>query len=219
MPVMNSNNSLLQLIQGQQLIHRPHSMAQTNTHQTTHQFVSSTTPPTSVMKQNKVPQQILPKPSNTGSIIQSTTTKTVVTQSKTAISQQFQTSQHSTPSSSPQHQVNTGNGQSGILLPGSNINAQPQLMLNQMPMLVQQNTPQGVQLILRPPTPQLAAPSLVLHNRPPQLQQPQPQQLLRILNTNGGMQLAATTPTFIVSSQVCLDLLLFRCFNNEKNLL
>lgn len=202
---MNPNNSLLQLIQGQQLIqHRPSMGQQTNTHQTTHQFVSSTTPPTNIMKQNKVPQQILPKPSNSGSIIQSTTTKTVVTQSKTAISQQFQTSQHSTPSSSPQHQqVNTG--QSGsIMLPGGNINAQPQLMLNQMPMLVQQNTPQGVQLILRPPTPQLATPSLVIHNRPPQLQQPQPQQLLRILNTNGGMQLAATTPTFIVSSQVCL---------------
>ena len=199
---MNSNNPLLQLIQGQQLIQQRPTMAQTSTHQTTQQFVSSTTPP--IMKPNKVPQQILPKPSNSGSIIHSTTTKTVVTQSKTAISQQFQTSQHSTPSSSPQHQqVNTGNGQnSSILLPSSNLNSQPQLMLNQMPMLVQQNT-QGVQLILRPPTPQLNTPSLVIHNRQqPQLQQPQPQQLLRILNTNGGMQLAANTPTFIVSSQV-----------------
>lgn len=91
-----------------------------------------------------------------------------------------------------------------ILLPtGQPLNAQP-LLLNQMPMIVQQNTSQGVQLILRPQTPQLAAPSLVIHNTRPQLQQPQPQQLLRILNTNGAMQLAATAPTFIVSSQANL---------------
>ncbi|XP_050098954.1 uncharacterized protein LOC126579568 isoform X3 [Anopheles aquasalis] len=87
-----------------------------------------------------------------------------------------------------------------IILPTGNLNAQP-LLLNQMPVLVQQNTPQGVQLILRPPTPQLATPSLVIHNsRPQQLQQPQPQQVLRILNANGTMQLT-TAPTFIVSSQ------------------
>ena len=93
-----------------------------------------------------------------------------------------------------------GTPQNGsIILPAGNINAQP-LLLNQMPVLVQQNTPQGVQLILRPPTPQLAAPSLVIHNTRPQLQQPQPQQVLRILNANGTMQLA-TAPTFIVSSQ------------------
>lgn len=91
------------------------------------------------------------------------------------------------------------------------LNAQPLLLnqLNQMPVLVQQNTPQGVQLILRPQTPQLtAAPSLVIHNSRPQhhLQpQPQPQQLLRILNTNGAMQLCnAAAPTFIVSSQANL---------------
>lgn len=68
-----------------------------------------------------------------------------------------------------------------------------------MPVILQQpNTPQGVQLILRPPTPQIA----VIHNTRPQLQaQQQPQQLLRIVNANGQMQLAAATPTFIVSSQ------------------
>lgn len=68
-----------------------------------------------------------------------------------------------------------------------------------MPVILQQpNTPQGVQLILRPPTPQIA----VIHNSRPQIQaQQQPQQLLRIVNANGQMQLAAATPTFIVSSQ------------------
>uniref|UniRef100_A0A182QH01 GLTSCR protein conserved domain-containing protein n=1 Tax=Anopheles farauti TaxID=69004 RepID=A0A182QH01_9DIPT len=98
-------------------------------------------------------------------------------------------------------QTGTPTAQNGgsIILPTGNLNAQP-LLLNQMPVLVQQNTPQGVQLILRPPTPQIAAPSLVIHNTRPQLQQPQPQQVLRILNANGTMQLA-TAPTFIVSSQ------------------
>lgn len=101
----------------------------------------------------------------------------------------------------PQPQQNAQQVTAGgsILLPTGNINGQP-LLLNQVPLLVQQNTPQGVQLIIRPPTPQLATPSLVIHNRPQQLQQTQAQPLLRILNTN-GMQLAATTPTFIVSSQ------------------
>lgn len=74
-----------------------------------------------------------------------------------------------------------------------------------MPVLVQQNTPQGVQLILRPPQPQLTTQGLVIHNtRTPQMQQQPQQQLLRILNTNGGMQLTSAAPTFIVSSQANL---------------
>ncbi|KAL5285556.1 hypothetical protein ACFFRR_007331 [Megaselia abdita] len=97
------------------------------------------------------------------------------------------------PQQSQQHQ------QQPILLPASNLNHQP-LLLNQVPMLVQQNTPQGLQLILRPQTPQLTAtPQLVIHNGRPQQQQQQ--QLLRIVGTNGAMQLA---PTFIVSSQANL---------------
>lgn len=84
---------------------------------------------------------------------------------------------------------------SPIILPG---NMNHPLLLNQMPMILQQNAPQGVQLILRPPTPQIA----VIHNTRPQLQaQQQPQQLLRIVNANGQMQLATATPTFIVSSR------------------
>jgi len=156
----------------------------------------------------------------TQSLITSTSTKQI-TQSKMAIvqqqqqaqNQQFQSPPHQSPhqiittasqpgsqSSSPQPQQITTQGGS-ILLPTG---AQP-LLLNQMPVLVQQNTAQGVQLILRQPpsTPQLAAPSLVIHNRSAQMQQNQPQagQLVRILNTN-GMQLAtAGTPAFIVSSQ------------------
>ncbi|KAL9892415.1 BRD4 interacting chromatin remodeling complex associated protein isoform 2-T2 [Glossina fuscipes fuscipes] len=114
-------------------------------------------------------------------------------------------------SQSPQPTQQTTQQQ--ILLPSgataSLTATQQPLLLNQVPVLVQQNTPQGVQLILRPPTPQLTAtPSLVIQNtRPqPQLQaQQQPQQLLRILGTNGAtMQLAAATPTFIVSSQANL---------------
>ncbi|XP_067616783.1 platelet binding protein GspB isoform X2 [Eurosta solidaginis] len=105
--------------------------------------------------------------------------------------------------------------QQQILLPNgatASLTTQQPLLLNQMPVLVQQNTPQGVQLILRPPTPQLTAtPSLVIQNARPQSQlqhhhhqQPQ-QQLLRILGANGAtMQLAAATPTFIVSSQANL---------------
>lgn len=107
-----------------------------------------------------------------------------------------QTTPTATPTQAPTAAPQNG---SSIILPTGNLNAQP-LLLNQMPVIVQQNTPQGVQLILRPPTPQLAAPSLVIHNTRPQLQQAQPQQVLRILNTNGAMQLAAA-PTFIVSSQ------------------
>lgn len=84
---------------------------------------------------------------------------------------------------------------SPIILPG---NLNHPLLLNQMPVILQQNAPQGVQLILRPPTPQIA----VIHNSRPQIQaQQQPQQLLRIVNANGQMQLATATPTFIVSSQ------------------
>lgn len=115
--------------------------------------------------------------------------------------QQQQPQLVATPQTTPTGSATQGASQNGgsIILPTGNINAQP-LLLNQMPVIVQQNTPQGVQLILRPPTPQLATPSLVIHNTRPQLQQPQPQQVLRILGTNGAMQLAAA-PTFIVSSQ------------------
>ncbi|XP_037951709.1 mucin-17 [Teleopsis dalmanni] len=121
--------------------------------------------------------------------------------------QQAQLSVSSTPTSSTQHQQQ----QQQIILPAgataSLATTQQPLLLNQMPVLVQQNTPQGVQLILRPPTPQLTAtPSLVIQNsRPqPQLQQQQPQQLLRILGTNGATMQLAATPTFIVSSQANL---------------
>uniref|UniRef100_A0A1A9V3F0 GLTSCR1 domain-containing protein n=1 Tax=Glossina austeni TaxID=7395 RepID=A0A1A9V3F0_GLOAU len=129
-----------------------------------------------------------------------------------AINTSTNMSQHlSQISQSPQPTQQTTQQQ--ILLPSgataSLTATQQPLLLNQVPVLVQQNTPQGVQLILRPPTPQLTAtPSLVIQNtRPqPQLQaQQQPQQLLRILGTNGAtMQLAAATPTFIVSSQANL---------------
>lgn len=101
----------------------------------------------------------------------------------------------------PQQQQQQQPSQQPILLPASNLNPQP-LLLNQVPMLVQQNTPQGLQLILRPQTPQLTATSqLVIHNGRPQHHQQQQQQLLRIVGTNGAMQLA---PTFIVSSQANL---------------
>lgn len=210
---MNSNNSIVFM---QQPTHSQRSSIQTsNTHQS-NVFTTTTN-----VKQNKAPQQILPKPASVSSnavnlstpsiITSASSTKQIVTQSKMAIvqqsnqHQQFQSPPHqsqqlmqtnsgnSSPSPQP-HQV-TQSGQ--ILLPSG---AQP-LLLNQMPMLVQQNTPQGVQLILRPPsTPQMATPSLVIHNRQGQMQQ-QPQQLLRILNTNGQMQLTNATPTFIVSSQ------------------
>lgn len=183
---------------------------------------------TTTLKQNKVPQQILPKPA-TGTtsttavaqniIQQTTTTKTVVTQSKVPTvpvqPQQLhpQSMAQFMPSNaahvmnataqSAQQAATAAQGGSILLPTGQPLNAQP-LLLNQMPVLVQQNTSQGVQLILRPQTPQLAAPSLVIHNTRPQLQQQQPQQLLRILNTNGAMQLAAAAPTFIVSSQANL---------------
>ena len=223
---MNANNSIV-FMQQPASSQRPSIIQTSNTHQSN--VYGSSSNVMAGVKQNKAPQQILPKPasltvtsnsssmttslSNPSIITSATSTKQIVTQSKMAIvqqsnqSQQFQSpphqSQHlgssgSSSSPSPQpHQVTQGGS---ILLPSG---SQP-LLLNQMPMLVQQNTPQGVQLILRPPSaPQLAAPSLVIHNRPAQMQHHQPQQLLRILNTNGAMQLATATssPTFIVSSQ------------------
>lgn len=119
---------------------------------------------------------------------------TVSIQSAQSHQQQPQPTQHhnspmiTTTTQQPTQQA------SPIILPG---NLNHPLLLNQMPVILQQNAPQGVQLILRPPTPQIA----VIHNSRPQIQtQQQPQQLLRIVNANGQMQLAAT-PTFIVSSQ------------------
>lgn len=199
-----------------------------NTHQS-NVYATSTNSVSGNVKHNKAPQQILPKPaalsvssnslstslSNSSIITSATSTKQIVTQSKMAIVQQSsQPQQFQSPPHQSQHLMSNSSSGSGsspspqphqvtqsgsILLPSG---TQP-LLLNQMPVLVQQNTSQGVQLILRPPSaPQLAAPSLVIHNRPAQMQQHQPQQLLRILNTN-GMQLttATATPTFIVSSQ------------------
>lgn len=180
--------------------------------------------PTNTSKQNKLPQQILPKPSilNSCSVAQTSTAtaKSVITQPKNVTpasmalaAQQTQLHQSVAPSQtvSSQHQqqnqtqpiVTTTQPPpqpSPIILPTGNLNHP--LLLNQMPVIVHQNAPQGVQLILRPPTPQLATPSLVIHNSRPQIQtQQQPQQLLRIVNANGQMQLATATPTFIVSSQ------------------
>lgn len=207
------------------------SIIQTSNAHQNHVYASSSNVGAGNVKHNKTPQQILPKPagltvtsnsstyssslSTPNMITSATSTKQIVTQSKMAIVQQsnqthqFQSPPHqsqqlmtnnssgnSSPSPQPHQVTQTGS----ILLPSG---AQP-LLLNQMPVLVQQNTPQGVQLILRPPSaPQLATPGLVIHNRPTQIQQHQPQQLLRILNTNGAMQLttANATPTFIVSSQ------------------
>lgn len=225
--MMNANNSILFMQQQPaQSSQRPSIIQTSNTHQSNYIVASSSSGSSSgggTIKQNKAPQQILPKPAantslssssmhgGTQSIITSaSSTKQIVTQSKMAIVQQqsnqtqhFQSPPHqsqqimshgsSSPSPQPQQVTQSGS----IILPSG---SQP-LLLNQMPVLVQQNAPQGVQLIIRPQTPQLTAPSLVIHNRP-QMQQPQPQQLLRILNANGSMQLAtATTPTFIVSSQ------------------
>lgn len=197
------------------------SIIQTSNTQQSNVLVSNSN--TGTLKQNKTPQQILPKPI----VVQSTapsasytttnivtnsstsTTRQVVAQSKMAIVQQTnQAQQQQFQTSHPTSQIITSNSGSstssqspqvtpgGLILPSG---SQP-LLLNQMPLLVQQNTPQGVQLILRPQSgAQLAAPGLVIHNRQAQLQQ-QPQQLLRILNTNGTV-LSNQTPTFIVSSQ------------------
>lgn len=209
---MNANNSSIVFMQQPSSTSQRTSIIQTSNTQQQNNFIATTN--SGYLKHNKTPQQILPKPSVSGNNststqgLISTTTKQIVTQSKMAIVQQQQPSvQHF--QSPPHHQspqIITGNesphsqslSQGGsILLPTS---SQP-LLLNQMPVLVQQNTPQGVQLILRPPTAsQLATPSLVINR--PQMQQSQPQQLLRILNANGAMQLAtATAPAFIVSSQ------------------
>ncbi|KAG5672194.1 hypothetical protein PVAND_002344 [Polypedilum vanderplanki] len=222
-PMMNANNSIV--FMQQPASHRA-SLIQANTQQSN--FIASSSN-TSNVKQNKAPQQILPKPTSsssstsglgtsasTPSLITSTTsTKQIVTQSKMAIVQQQtapnqtqQTQFQSPPHQSTQIITSTGNespssqqiAQGGIILPSG---AQP-LLLNQMPVLVQQNTAQGVQFFIQRPQPtsQLATPSLVIHNRP-QMQQSQPQ-MLRILNTNAPMQLATATaaaPAFIVSSQ------------------
>ncbi|CRL08059.1 CLUMA_CG021027, isoform A [Clunio marinus] len=232
-PILNANNSIVFMQQPSQS--QRHSILQTSNNQS-NVYSHSNNSLSGSVKQNKTPQQILPKPTvsstSTGSnssiisgsgnssiMTSATSTKQIVTQSKMAIlhqsgqGQSFQSPPHqsqtlitSSPvgnSSSPSPQPHQVSQSGSIILPSG---AQP-LLLNQMPVLVQQNTPQGVQLILRPPSaPQLATPSLVIHNRPSPIQQHQPQQLLRILNTNGAMQLATATatPTFIVSSQANL---------------
>ncbi|XP_058977468.1 mucin-5AC [Musca domestica] len=181
-------------------------------------------------KGNKLPQQILPKPlqqqqqqqilidtqkhkqGNSAGPNPTPPPSQTVTSNPTSSSNLSQQQQQT---SLTQISQSAQPGQQQIILPSgatasltTTAGQQPQLLLNQVPMLVQQNAPQGVQLILRPPTPQLTAtPSLVIQNaRPqPQLQQQQPQQVLRILGHNGAtMQLAAATPTFIVSSQANL---------------
>ncbi|XP_011208599.2 mucin-19 isoform X1 [Bactrocera dorsalis] len=199
---------------------------QTHVTPTSYSSLSSTTTNTTT-KSVKPPQQILPKPQqqpyNDASQQQqqqqqqhksklgggNAATATVHSHTNN-MAQMPQISQSPQPQ---QAQITSGGPgqQQQILLPTgatASLTAQQPLLLNQMPVLVQQNTPQGVQLILRPPTPQLTAtPSLVIQNARPQaqLQQQQPQQLLRILGTNGAtMQLAAATPTFIVSSQANL---------------
>ncbi|XP_061386567.1 mucin-5AC-like [Musca vetustissima] len=186
-------------------------------------------------KGNKLPQQILPKPQQQQQQQQQILIDTqkhkqgnsagpnptpppshqTVTSNATSSSNLSQQHQQQQQASLTQISQSAQPGQQQIILPSgatasltTTAGQQPQLLLNQVPMLVQQNAPQGVQLILRPPTPQLTAtPSLVIQNaRPqPQLQQQQPQQVLRILGHNGAtMQLAAATPTFIVSSQANL---------------
>lgn len=226
--MIGASNQVLQIIQGPQLIQQRPLLAPNHQHQVAstanQQIIAQQTTTTTTLKHNKVPQQILPKPASGTTttamaqniIQQTTTTKTVVTQAKTAMPvppqpQQFISTQQS--AGIPGQGQNTGGQQQGpgqILLPtgATQLNAQPLLLnqLNQMPVIVQQNTPQGVQLILRPQAPQLttAPASIMIHNTRPQThhlaQQSQPQQLLRILNTNGTMQLAAA-PTFIMSSQ------------------
>ncbi|XP_065371309.1 putative mediator of RNA polymerase II transcription subunit 26 [Calliphora vicina] len=183
-------------------------------------------------KSTKAPQQILPKPQlhqqhqQHQQLIQQQQQQ-IVDQINFAQQQQKSKTPNPTPPPAPvtsssnmsqpsltqiSQSAQPGQQQQIILPSGATASltttAQQPLLLNQVPMLVQQNTPQGVQLILRPPTPQLTGtPSLVIQNRAqPQLQQhQQPQQVLRILGTNGAtMQLAAATPTFIVSSQANL---------------
>ncbi|XP_055373905.1 mucin-2 isoform X2 [Condylostylus longicornis] len=213
-------NQILQFLQGQQIINATSAIQSIQPPQSTHQhqfhsqnlsrqistslhntsqgpsiIQQTTVPATTSTKTTKAPQQILPKPNLDNN-----------KNSKQPPIQQLQPSPQISQSPGPQQiaTATTPQPQSGpIILPTGNLAGQS-LVLNQMPVIVQQNTPQGVQLILRPPTPQLAtAPSLVIHNTRPQLQQQPQQQLLRILNTNGAMQIA-TTPTFIVSSQANL---------------
>ncbi|XP_055716091.1 mucin-2 isoform X2 [Phlebotomus papatasi] len=229
-PVMSSGNQLLQIIQGPQIIapqRQAHiiSSAQAIAPQTQQpaQFVSQQQQ--HQIKNNKAPQQILPKPTTT--VLQVSGGKNTTTvakgalqlgqQSQQQLQQQIVQSQapqvvQQAQQSAPPHQVisaaaqttATANATQGnIILPTGSLNTQP-LLVNQMPVIVQQNTPQGVQFILRPSAPQITAPGLVIHNTRPQLPPPQPQQLLRIVNANGSMQLAAATPTFIVSSQANL---------------
>ncbi|XP_041633043.1 histone-lysine N-methyltransferase 2D [Drosophila kikkawai] len=175
-------------IQQQQQQHPPQPLQQQQQQQA-HRFVSNAGLTTG--KNGKAPQQILPKPE-----LQQQQQK----KGSQAVGGGAQISQTSQQTTNPTQQQQ-------ILLPATT--GQPQqLLLNQMPVLVQQN-PQGVQLILRPPTPQLtAAPSLVIQQNArgqPQLQtQPAQQQLLRIVGTNGATMQLAAAPTFIVSSQANL---------------
>lgn len=163
-----------------------------------HRFVSNAgVTGMSTGKTGKAPQQILPKPQ------QELQQQKKGTNGGAQISQSAQqTGQANNPTQQQQQQQ-----QQQILLPATT-NQPQQLLLNQMPVLVQQN-PQGVQLILRPPTPQLTTtPSLVIQQNArgqPQLQtQPAQQQLLRIVGTNGATMQLAAAPTFIVSSQANL---------------
>lgn len=224
--MLNANNQLVQIIQGPTIM-SPHSQQhlqqqqqhvqqrQNSTHSQQHTIQSSTSigGSSTTSKQNKMPQQILPKPANvmvSSSPIYNQPVTTVQTSSSNGNNKNNKLNQQQSViatnhQTQQQHQSTQG---APILLPTSSLNHQ-QLMINQMPMLVQQNTPQGVQLILRQPQqqPQLTTQGLVIHNNNrPQMQPQQSQpQLLRILNTNGTpMQLTSNTPTFIVSSQANL---------------
>lgn len=102
-PIVNaSGNQLVQIIQGSTLIaqqqrpnivqanqlsHQQHQQQQQN--QTSNHYVPISSGTTTPSKQNKLPQQILPKPStlNTSSVGQTTNSagKSVITQSKNTI--------------------------------------------------------------------------------------------------------------------------------------
>lgn len=173
------------VLQGSTLI----AQQQTQQNQSSNQYVPISS---ATSKQNK----ILPKPSISNISSSVITTESTMTQPETTIASQQHSHQQNQMSANVPMQTgnNSQSNQHNAFNPSN-----PIILLNQMPMILQQpNTPQGVQLILRPPTPQIA----VIHNSRPQIQaQQQPQQLLRIVNANGQMQLAAATPTFIVSSQ------------------
>ena len=91
---MDASNQVLQIIQGTQLIqqqsmlvHNQETMQQSTANQ---QIIAQQTTTTTTLKQNKVPQQILPKPAAGTALAQNiiqqtTTTKTVVTQAKTSV--------------------------------------------------------------------------------------------------------------------------------------